>query len=126
MDFNLHDSGKNGYKLVVFHDAEKAGIRCDAALEILQTKGELFLIKELQNNYGKYLAQAEANEKSATLLRELAYNTEKTVTFGGETMTVTEAAQLWQYYAAENNEKANELSHLIAIEKKNIREKYPD
>lgn len=59
-------------------------------------------------------------------LREQAYNTERIITWENEAITVTEAAQLWQYYAAEGNEKANELTVLIKEAKAIIREKYPD
>ena len=39
--------------------------------------------------------------------REEAYNTEAIIEWDGELLTVTEAAQLWQYYAAEGSEKAD-------------------
>lgn len=58
--------------------------------------------------------------------REEAYNTEKIIEWEGNLLTVTEAAQLWQYYAAEGNGKANVLTELIAQAKATIREKYPD
>ena len=42
-------------------------------------------------------------------------------------LTVTEAAQQWQYYAAEGNTaKTDKLTALIAEAKATIREKYPD
>ena len=59
-------------------------------------------------------------------LREQAYNTEKLVDFNSQSLTVTEASQLWQYYAAEGSDKANELQVLISNAKTSIREKYPD
>ena len=58
--------------------------------------------------------------------REEAYNTEKIIEWEGKLLTVTEAAQLWQYYAAEGNDKATTLTGLIAEAKAAIREKYPD
>lgn len=58
--------------------------------------------------------------------REDAYRTETAVVWGGELLTVTEAAQLWQYYAAEGSTKADELQVLIAAAKKQIRERYPE
>lgn len=58
--------------------------------------------------------------------RENAYNTEAIIEWDGGMITVTEAAQLWQYYAAEGNEKADMLTALIAQAKAEIREKYPD
>lgn len=59
-------------------------------------------------------------------LREQAYNTERLIEWDGEMLTVTEAAQLWQYYAAEGSEKANDLTDLIADAKIKIREQHPD
>lgn len=58
--------------------------------------------------------------------REEAYNTERLIEWDGNTLTVTEAAQLWQYYAAEGSEKATALTVLIAEAKAKIREEYPD
>ena len=59
-------------------------------------------------------------------LREEAYNTKKLIDFYNQTFTVTEASQLWQYYAAEGSPKADELQALISNAKSSIREKYPD
>lgn len=56
--------------------------------------------------------------------REAAYNTEKLIQWDGEMLTVTEAATLWSYYAAEGSEKAAELTALIAEAKAKIREEY--
>lgn len=58
--------------------------------------------------------------------REEAYNTQPLVEWEGEHLTVTQAAQKWQYYAAEGSEKADELQALIATAKQTIREQYPD
>jgi hypothetical protein len=58
--------------------------------------------------------------------REAAYNTAKIIPWEGGNITVTEAAQMWQYYAAEGNPKAEELTALIAKAKTEIRERYPD
>ena len=63
---------------------------------------------------------------SASQLREQAYNTEAIISWDNNMITVTQAAQLWQYYAAEGNEKATELQSLIAEAKAVIREKHPD
>lgn len=68
----------------------------------------------------------EPEQPEPAKLREEAYNTEKVIEWEGELLTVTEAAQLWQYYAAEGNDKANTLTDLIAHAKAEIREKYPD
>lgn len=57
--------------------------------------------------------------------REKAYNTETIISWNGEMITVTEAATLWQYYAAEGSENATTLQTLIADAKATIREKYP-
>lgn len=57
-------------------------------------------------------------------LRENAYNTEKIIEWSGAPITVTEAAALWQYYAAEGSSKADEIQTLIAAAKQEIRETY--
>ena len=59
-------------------------------------------------------------------LREQAYNTEAVIEWEDNMITITEAAQLWHYYAAEGNDKAEELTELIAAAKQAIREMYPD
>lgn len=61
-----------------------------------------------------------------TQQRETAYNTQPLIEWDGETLTVTQAAQKWQYYAAEGSAKADELQALIATAKQTIREQYPD
>lgn len=58
--------------------------------------------------------------------REEAYNTSKIIPWEDSTITVTEAAQLWQYYAAEGNPKAEQLQALIAAAKAEIRAQFPD
>ena len=58
--------------------------------------------------------------------RETAYNTQPLIEWDGETLTVTQAAQKWQYYAAEGSARADELQALIATAKQTIREQYPD
>lgn len=58
--------------------------------------------------------------------REEAYNTKPIIEWCGELLTVTQAAQKWQYYAAEGSRKADELQTLIAAAKQTIREQYPD
>ena len=65
-------------------------------------------------------------EKSSAELREETYNTEPIIDWEGDTLTVTQAAQKWQYYAAEGSDKAEQLQALIAEAKTAIREKYPD
>jgi hypothetical protein len=57
--------------------------------------------------------------------REEAYNTQKSIFWEGNYITVTEAAQLWQYYAAEGNKKAEDLQRSIAYAKADIRDQYP-
>lgn len=60
-------------------------------------------------------------------LREEAYNTQNIIPWDGDLLTVTQAAQLWQYYAAEGNAaKTDKLTALIAAAKKSIREQFPD
>lgn len=64
---------------------------------------------------------------SPTKQREEAYNTQVIISFEGEMLTVTQASQKWQYYAAEGNTtKTDELTTLIAEAKAKIREQYPD
>lgn len=58
--------------------------------------------------------------------REEAYNTLAIVAWDDEMLTVTQAAQLWQYYAAEGSEKAAQLQAAIAEAKVGIRAMYPD
>lgn len=58
--------------------------------------------------------------------REEIYNTEHIISWDSKMITVTEAAQLWQYYAAEGSEKAAELQTFIMEAKAHIREKHPD
>ena len=66
-------------------------------------------------------------EPTPSQLRENAYNTEKVIAWDGEMLTVTEASQKWQYYAAEGDTaKTDELTALIAEAKAKIREQYPD
>ena len=60
-------------------------------------------------------------------LREEAYNTQAIISFGSEMLTVTQASQKWQYYAAEGNtDKTDKLTVLIAEAKASIREQFPD
>lgn len=65
-------------------------------------------------------------ELTAAQMREEAYNSEKFIEWDSEMLTVTEAATLWQYYAAEGSEKAAQLQVLVAEAKAKIREEYPD
>lgn len=70
---------------------------------------------------------APAPEMTPAEQRERAYDTEPCVAWGGEMLTVTQAAQQWAYYSAEGNAaKTDALTALIAAEKEKIREKYPD
>lgn len=81
--------------------------------------------------YQAYLAALPPEEVSDPVgQRERAYEEERLVEWpegGGTYLTVTEAAQQWQYYAAEGN-TANtvRLQELIAAAKAVIRERYPD
>lgn len=66
-------------------------------------------------------------EPTAAKMRENAYNTKQVVEWDGAVITVTEASNKWQYYAAEGNtEKAGKLTELIAEAKASIRKQYPD
>ena len=69
----------------------------------------------------------EPETPSPAKQREEAYNTQAIISFGGEMLTVTQASQKWQYYAAEGNTaKTDELTALISEAKAIIREQYPD
>lgn len=65
-------------------------------------------------------------EPSAVERREIAYNTEPVIEWDGGMITVTAAAQLWQYYAAEGSPIAEQLTTLIAAAKAEIRERIHD
>ena len=58
--------------------------------------------------------------------RKAAYEEKALVAWEGQLLTVTEAAQVWQYYAAEGNIKSYDIQRLIAEAKAAIREMYPD
>ena len=64
--------------------------------------------------------------KTPSEMREEAYNTEKLIEWSGESLTVTEAATKWLYYAAEDNAKAADIMALIVAAKTDIRHRYPD
>ena len=69
----------------------------------------------------------EPTKPTQAQLREEAYNTQTIIEFDNSMLTVTEASQKWQYYAAEGNTtKTDELTALIAEAKASIREQYPD
>ena len=64
---------------------------------------------------------------TAAQLREEAYNTKAVIPWDGSMITVTQAAQKWQYYAAEGNTaKTDALTDMIAEAKASIREQYQD
>ena len=63
---------------------------------------------------------------SSRELRDQAYNSQKIILWDNKLLTVTEAATQWSYYAAENSEKASQLTELIIEAKTKIREMYPD
>lgn len=65
-------------------------------------------------------------ERTPAEQREAAYNTQPLIEWDGETLTVTQAAQKWQYYAAEGSTRADELQALIATTKQTIRAQHPD
>lgn len=79
-----------------------------------------------QAAYDAYQEEHRPVELTPAEKREQAYNEDACIELGGEMITVTAAATLWQYYAAEGNEKADELQALIAAAKAAIREQYPD
>lgn len=64
---------------------------------------------------------------TAEELREEVYNTRAVILWGDDRLTVTQAAQLWLYYAAEGDvDQAGALTDLIAAAKADIRAQYPD
>ena len=70
---------------------------------------------------------APAPEMTPAEQRERAYDTEPCVVWGGDMLTVTQAAQQWSYYAAEGNaDKTDALTALIGAAKQSIRGQYPD
>lgn len=70
--------------------------------------------------------EPEPAHASPAQQREEAYNTQAVVEYDGQMLTVTQAATLWNYYAAEGSTKADELRVLIAAAKQTIRDQYPD
>lgn len=83
-------------------------------------------VERNEEAYAAYQAEHPAAAPTPAERREEAYNTLEVVAWDGETITVTAAAQLWQYYAAEGSDKADALTGLIAEAKEKIREIYPD
>ena len=76
-----------------------------------------------------YKPPAPPAPEPAAQLRQRAYETERLIHWPNEgtLLTVTEAAQQWQYYAAEGSAgKAEALTALIAAAKEDIRGRYPD
>ena len=72
-------------------------------------------------------AEQAKTEPAPSEKRELAYNTLPCVEWDGDRITVTKAAQKWQYYAAEGSTaRTAELTALISAAKAAIREQYPD
>lgn len=65
-------------------------------------------------------------QPTAEELREIAYNTEEIISWDDKMITVTHAALLWQYYAAEGSARAEELTTLIAAAKAEIRARIHD
>lgn len=68
----------------------------------------------------------EEEQPTAEELREIAYNEEEIIEWEDKLITVTHAALLWQYYAAEGSERAAQLTALIAAAKAEIRERIHD
>lgn len=92
---------------------------CDDPNFAAKLGGVEFPYPEVPNNPTPSLTPSEQ--------REAAYNTQAAIEWDGDMLTVTQAAQLWQYYAAEGDfEKTDELTAQIAAAKQTIREQYPD
>ena len=105
MDWNIYE---NGVLINTIHASEK------------------FVKEYCEANGYTYQERVPVVYLSPAEQREQAYNTEKIISWGGESLTVTEAATLWSYYAAEGSDKAAELTALIVTAKADIRERYPD
>lgn len=82
--------------------------------------------KELGAEEYPYPGGHGAVEPTPAEQREEAYNTQPIIEWEGQMLTVTQAAQKWQYYAAEGSQKADELQVLISAAKESIREQCPD
>lgn len=66
-------------------------------------------------------------EITAAERREDAYNNLALIAWGGDLLSVTQAALQWQYYAAEGDSaKTDELTGLIAAAKQYIRTQFPE
>ena len=104
------------------------------ALQVMQARGFVELnvddgqvqaVSVLQEKLDRWLAD-NAPAPTPAEQREEAYDTRAVIAWDGELLTVTAAAQLWQYYAAEGNEKATALQELIREAKAAIRAEFPD
>lgn len=65
-------------------------------------------------------------ELTPSQIREQLYNTSLVIEWENKILTITEASQIWLYYAAENSNKALQISELIIQEKNKIRLEHPD
>lgn len=65
-------------------------------------------------------------ELTPSQIREQLYNTSLVIEWENKILTITEASQIWAYYAAENSNKALQISELIIQEKNKIRLEHPD
>ncbi len=102
----------------IFHACE---IRCTE-----ETFEANYAIAQREAYNGEVTVEDVGSPLSPAEQREAAYNTAKIIPWDNGYITVTEAAQLWQYYAAEGNPKAEELTALIAAAKAQIREEYAE
>lgn len=89
---------------------------------------EAFTEKYCEDNGYTYSAHQQPIENVTNKeKRSLIYNNDPTLLLDGELYTVTRAAQLWQYYAAEGNtEKCDYITKSIKAAKNKIREEYAD
>lgn len=65
-------------------------------------------------------------ELTPSQIREQLYNTSLVIEWENKILTITKASQIWAYYAAENSNKALQISELIIQEKNKIRLEHPD
>ena len=88
------------------------------------------LPEDCKPNYWIYNSETQVLEPRYTTgaqKREVAYENDPLIEWGGDKITVDDGNRLWQAYTAEGKvATAQELTALIAFAKEQIRELYPD
>ena len=127
--YNVHDIQTNSAWSSNPYGEDYATVPDHMVQDIMETNGFCDIVL---NKDGTEVVSFTALEKPAPApipaseLREQAYNSEAIIEWDNSTITVTQASQLWQYYAAEGSEKAEQLQALISEAKAIIRDKYHD